>query len=105
MDDYQINSDRSRNLIQKLIEKVDKCDWNKSVDRTIFVLKMRTGSIHIGVEEIKIENLQGEILFVHIPSSTDATKLKTLYTRIEIKVDNKVKQVTDWMLNELENLN
>ena len=95
----------SRNLVNKALEKFDKCNWKKGDD--VYILSFGiNGSIRLKMDHLFIYDLRGNMIMEYSPTveEMDAYNMAVLYGKILTKHKEKTNEAIQKIITELDNL-
>ena len=95
----------SRNLVNKLLEKFDKCNWQNRDG--IFLLPLGiAGSVKLKKDHLYMYNLHGDLILQYQPTAqqNDAYNMAVLYGKVITKHKTKTDDLIEEMIDELNKL-
>lgn len=97
--------EENRNLVKKLIEKFDKCKWTKNQSGS-FVLRFdSTWAIHLGDQYIVVFRDGFTMIREIVPTEDqDKADLKTLWDMVYKRVQGRIDDLLDKLIEELDKM-
>jgi len=98
---------KSRELIKKLTEKLDKCRWREDDKTKMYILSFEgIGSIHLDRQLLIVFNKNGDLVMENVPTKEegDAYNHIVLWGKINKKDTDYKEKHLDILIKELDKL-